>query len=370
MAMEDQESLLPELQEELAQLTALDGVSGHEQAVIAAMRQKLAPHCQELRIDPFGNLLATARGRPEGLHLMLCAHADEIGLVVKSIGKDGFLRFSILGGAQPALLPGRLVRLNGHPLGVIGTKSGHLRPEKERYRVPHEDELYIDIGASSSEEVQAMGIRVGDPIAFVSPLVELSHSGLVCGKAIDDRLGCAVLLAFLRRLPRHGRTTNVTVAITTQEEVGLRGAAVAAYTVAPHCAIVIDTFMSGDTPDVDWEKEMPVGIGKGPVLLLASGAGLMGNIAHPAMVRLLEKAAAAAGIPFQRATVVGKAATDAATIHMARGGIPTGGIGLPRRYSHSPVCTCNLTDAALAVQWLLACVEELEASPSLSFLDE
>jgi endoglucanase len=290
--------------------------------------------------------------------------------MVKSIGRDGYLRFDIVAGAQPSLLAGRLVRINGSVTGVIGVKSGHLQSPKERSRLPEVESLYIDVGASSTLEVEQLGIRIGDPIAFVSPLTTLNHPDILTGKAIDDRLGCAVLLALMRRLRDSEHRTAVVCAITTQEEVGLRGAAVAAYNAQPDCAVVLDTFMSGDTPDVDYEREMPVGIGRGPVLLLASGSGLMGNIMHPAMRRLLEGAAGAAAIPYQRATVLAKAATDASTIHMARGGIPTGGIGLARRYSHSPVCTCNLNDAANAVLWLQALVRLLDQKPSLAFLDE
>ncbi|MGQ9553686.1 MAG: M42 family metallopeptidase [Anaerolineae bacterium] len=359
-----------EILADLRELTALDGISGHEEAVIAAMRERLAPLSDKLEIDTFGNIHALAAGRPDGYRLLLAAHSDEIGLMVKSIGEDGYLRFDAVGGVQPSLLAGRLVRINGHITGVIGVKSGHLQSAKERSRLPEIESLYIDVGASSAQEVEQLGISIGDPIAFVSPLTTLNHPDILTGKAIDDRLGCAVLLALMRRLRHSGRRTAVVCAITTQEEVGLRGAAVAAYKAQPDCAVAVDTFMSGDTPDVDYEREMPVGIGRGPVLLLASGSGLMGNIMHPAMRRLLERAASAAAIPYQRATVLAKAATDASTIHMARGGIPTGGIGLARRYSHSPVCTCNLNDAANAVLWLQALVQLLDEKPSLAFLEE
>ena len=359
-----------EILADLRELSALDGVSGHEEAVIAAMRERLVPFSDELEVDVFGNIHALAAGRPDGYRLLLAAHSDEIGFMVKSIGKDGYLRFDAVGGVPPLLMAGRRVRINGHIAGVIGVKSGHLQSTEERSRLPEAESLYIDVGASSADEVKQLGIGIGDPVAFVSPLTTLNHPDILVGKAIDDRLGCAVLLALMRRLHGSEHRTSIVCVITTQEEVGLRGAAVAAYKARPDCAVAIDTFMSGDTPDVDYEREMPVGIGRGPVLLLASGSGLMGNIMHPAMRRLLERAASAASVSYQCATILNKAATDASTIHMARGGIPTGGIGLARRYSHSPVCTCNLNDAANAVLWLQALVQLLDEKPSLAFLGE
>lgn len=357
-----------EVRQDLEQLTALDAVSGHEAAVIRAMRDLLLPLSDNLEIDTFGNVCATIGGEPGAYHLMLAAHSDEIGLVVKSVDPSGYLRFSTIGGVQPALLPGRMVRVNGSVRGVIGVKSGHLMSLEEINRPASPDNLYIDVGASSAADVEKLGVRIGDPIAFVSPLVELNGPDILTGKAIDDRLGCAVLLAVMRRLRRTPGRTKVSCVITTQEEVGLRGAAVAAYSLDPDCAVAIDTFMSGDTPDVDFHREMPAAIGKGPVLLLASGGDAFGNIMHPAMERLLERAASDNEVRYQRATVLGKAATDASTIHLARRGIPTGGVGLARRYSHSPVCTCDLNDAANAALWLLALVRVLDERPSLAFL--
>lgn len=362
--------LKAEIRQDLEPLTALDGVSGHEEAVIRAMRDKLLPLSRSVEVDAFGNVHAVLGGEPGSYHLMLAAHSDEIGLIVKSVEPNGYLRFSPAGGVQPGLLPGRMVRVNGKVRGIVGVKSGHLLMPEERDRPVNPDSLYIDIGAASAADVEALGVRIGDPVAFVSPLVELNRPDILAGKAIDDRLGCAVLLAVMRHLHGSPSRTKVTCVITTQEEVGLRGAAVAAYSVNPDCAVAIDTFMSGDTPDVDFHREMPAAIGRGPVLLLASGGGAHGNFMHPAMERLLERAAAAAEVPYQRATVLDKAATDASTIHLARGGIPTGGIGLARRYSHSPVCACDLNDAANAALWLIALIRTLDERPSLAFLDD
>jgi endoglucanase len=239
------------------------------------------------------------------------------------------------------------VWVNGH-LGVVGVKSGHLQTAEERTKVLPLEALYVDVGASSAEDVAAMGIRIGDPWVWLSELEQMSNPDRLVGKAIDNRLSCAVVLQLFRE--SQGRDLGGTLIglVATQEEVGLRGAKVAAEHTAPDYAVVIDTFMSGDTPDVSYHREMPVGIGRGPVLLLAT----TGHIGHQGVNQLMETAAQRAGVTLQRATVIGKANTDASAIHLARQGIPTSGLGLCRRYSHSPVETMDINDAVGAVKVL------------------
>ncbi len=342
----------------LRELTAIHGAPGFEADVVAYLVEAFKPLTDEIEVDTFGNLYATRHGAESGLRLMLDAHSDEIGCMVKSVEPDGFLRFERLGGTLPVLLVGRKVWVNGH-LGVIGVRSGHLQKPEEREKVPPVEEMYIDVGAASAEEVAAMGIRIGDPVTYLSALQAYTNPDRLCGKAIDNRLGCAILLQLFRKLAGTDLAGTVHAVVAVQEEVGLRGAAVAAYKLHPDYAIAVDTFMSGDTPDVHETKEMPVGIGRGPVLLLASGGSRMGNIAHPVMKRWLIEAAERAGVPYQLATVLLKAATDASAIHLAREGIPTGGVGLARRYSHSPVCTFDINDAVGAVELLGAFVADM-----------
>jgi len=246
---------------------------------------------------------------------------------------------------------------------VIGVKSGHLQRPSERERVLPSDELYIDVGAQSAEQVAEMGIAVGDPVAYYSPLISL-HGERVSGKAIDNRIGCAVLLALFQQLkgvPLEGTLYGV---VCVQEEISLRGAQVAAYHARPDYAVVVDTFMAGDTPDVDYYQELPARLGQGPVLLLANSA----HIGHPAVNRYLRQAAEHCGVPLQPCTIVGKAATDSGTIHLSREGIPTAGLGLARRYSHTPVCVLDLNDAVGTVQVLEQFVREMGSHRELGFL--
>jgi len=351
------------LRSTLAELTALDGVSGFEQDVVRYLQNACSGLADHVEVDSLGNLMATRDGPAQGRHLMISAHSDEIGAIVKSIDPQGFLRFDRLGGVLPSMLVGRRVRVKGH-LGVIGVKSGHLQTREEQNKVLPPDELYIDVGVDSAEEVAALGISVGDPIAYYSPLLSFSNPDRLCGKAIDNRIGCAILLEVLRQLrslPLNGTLHGV---FCVQEEVGMRGATVASFRVHSDYAIVVDTFMAGGTPDVDTYRELPARIGKGPVLLLATSA----HIAHPAVNRYLRQAASACGVTLQPCTIVGKAATDSGPIHLSHEGVPTGGIGLARRYSHTPICTLDINDAVDAVKVLVQFVKDMGQHTDLGFL--
>jgi len=350
------------LYQTLAELTALDGVSGFEQPVVRALRDALTPLVDEIEIDTMGNLYARKRGG-DGPTLMISAHSDEIGAVVKSIEPNGFLRFDTLGGVIPALLNGRRVRVGGH-LGVIGCKSGHLQSPEEQRRVVPPDDLYIDVCADSADEVSAMGIEPGTPVAYHSPLMRYARQDRVCGKSIDNRIGCAIVLQTMRELADADLPGDLLATICVQEEIGLRGAQVAGFHAQPDCAVVVDTFMSGDTPDVDRYRELPAAIGKGPVLLLANSA----HMGHPAMHRHLRAAAERARVPLQLTTLVGKAGTDAGTIYLSGHGVPTAGLGLARRYSHSPICTLDLSDGDGAVAVLCEMARGMRAGLDLSFL--
>jgi putative aminopeptidase FrvX len=358
----EEKALKESLRNTLAALTALDGVSGFEQDVVRHLRDAFAGMADSVEVDHMGNLYATRRGAAEGPSLLVSAHSDEIGGIVKSVDRRGFLRFDPLGGILPSMLVGRRVRVRGQ-FGVIGVKSGHLQTHEETARVLPTDYLYIDVGADTAADVAAMGIAVGDPVAYYSPLVSMTNPDRVCGKAIDNRIGCAVVLELFRQLQGASLAGTLHGVICVQEEVGMRGAQVAAYRLQPDYAIVIDTFMAGGTPDVDDERELPAHIGKGPVLLLANSA----QIAHPAVTRYMWHAAESAGIHLQPCTIVGKAATDSGTIHTSGRGVPTVGLGLARRYSHTPVCTLDLNDAVDSVRLLVQFVQQMTEHTALGF---
>ena len=332
------------IKELLVQLAAIPGVSGFEAPVARAIAGHLKGVSDEITADTMGNVFATKRGDGSGPTVMIAAHSDEIGLVVRSIEPNGFIRFTKIGGILDPLLIGRHVTVKGH-LGVVSVKAGHLQSKKELAEVKPHTELFIDVGEDSAAGVRALGIEIGDPIEQKSDLGFFANGNRFSGKAVDDRLGCAVLITLFESLADTPLAGTLVAAVTVQEEVGLRGATVAAHRVNPDLAIALDTMPAGDTPDVSFTKELPVGIGRGPAFqfLSVSSSG-KGIIVNPRVRRLLTTTAAAAGVDYQATTFSG-GNTDAAAIHLVRDGIPTGVVALPRRYSHSPVEMGDIRDA-------------------------
>jgi putative aminopeptidase len=355
-----------QLKETLRALTALDGVAGQEMAVVRSLKERFAPLADEVVVDRMGNVLATKRGG-DGPHLVISAHSDEIGGLVTAIEPDGKIRFAKNGGVIETLLVARKVRVGNVP-GIVGVKAGHLQRPDEQRTVPPIRDLYIDVGYDTAAEVAALGIRTGTPITYDAPLSALTNGDRVYGKAVDNRISCAILLQLLERL--RGTTLNgtLTCAVAVQEEVGLRGAQVLAYRLNPDYIIVIDTMPSGDTPEMRMAQDANVRIGAGPVIrLMAGGGGGGGHHMPPQMVRLMLDTAESAGIPVQPVVLAG-ANTDAATMHLVREGIPTGVINLPRRYSHSPVEMLDLNDAAHALLLAEAIAKGI-GTHRLEFLD-
>jgi putative aminopeptidase len=229
--------------------------------------------------------------------------------------------------------------------------------------------MYIDVGAPSAGDVAALGIRIGDPVTFIGELAEFSDGHRVCGKGMDDRAGVAILIQLLAELKDAQPFATVHAVATVLEQVGLRGAAMAAHRLRPDYAIAIDGLSAGDTPDSSPARDISVVMGRGPVVLLAASTGnYRGSIAHPAMKRYLLQAADAEAVPVQLATHLTRGSTEAASIHLSRDGIPTISIGVPRRYSYSPNEVVDLDDLAGAVQVLTRFVREMEHHVDLGFL--
>lgn len=359
------------LRQTLRDLSGLHGVSGFEQAVVRYTRQRFEPLVDEVETDRYGNVTAVKRGRKAAPLLMISAHMDEIGFIVKGIEPNGFLRFDRIGGAGDALLGCRKVDINGH-FGMIGSISGHLGSAARLAQVPPVSELYIDVGASSADEVGEMGINLGDPVSFIGELAEFTGGNRVCAKGMDDRAGLAILIQVLTELKGEIPFGTVNAVATVLEQVGLRGAAMAAYRIQPDYAIAIDGSAAGDTPDLSVTKDSPVTMGKGPVVLLAMSSGdvinIRGNFAHPAMKRHLMAAAASRKIPVQFAATMHRGSTEAAIIHLSRGGVPAISVGVPRRYSYSPHEMIDLRDAAAAVGLIVQFIREMERHTDLGFV--
>jgi putative aminopeptidase len=367
-AMKDLQSTKDGIRESLRDLVALHGAPGFEQSPAAYFQKRVEGLADTVEMDRYGNVTAVKRGRHEHPRLMISAHLDEIGFIVKGIESSGFLRFDRLGGTSDALLLARRVSVNGH-FGVSGAKPGHLQSEAEQGRRADVYDMYIDVGAGSAEDVARMGIRVGDPVTFIGELAEFSGGDRVCGKAMDDRLGVAMLLQMMTELESVTPFGTVNAVGTVLEQVGLRGAIMAAYRIEPDYAIAIDGLSCGDTPESSPTQDIALRMGHGAVVLLAASTGAFrGSIAHPAMKRHLLHAAEHDQIPYQLATHVWRGSTEAASIHLVRDGIPTISVGVPRRYSYSPNEVIDLNDAAHAVKLLVRFVKQMEQHLDLGFL--
>jgi endoglucanase len=337
----------------LEKLSNACGMAGREEEVQKMMKTFLKPHVDELREDKLGNLIGVKEGKKNAPKVMLAAHMDEIGLFVKTVSKEGFLYFTKIGGIDDRILVAQkvLVLTEKGPLpGVVGSKPPHIQKEDERKRVLSYDELFVDIGAQDQQEARKMGVKIGDAVEFDIAFTR-AEKNIVMGKAFDDRVGCVVMIETLKRLQK----TECTVYAvgTVQEEVGLRGAQTAAFGISPDVGIALDVTVAGDVPGVR-ETDTPVKLNKGPSISIADS----GLITHPKIVRLLIEAAEESKVPYQLETVLG-GSTDAARISLTREGVPSGVIGVPTRYIHSPTSLVSLTDIELATKLAVAAVKKI-----------
>ncbi len=308
----------------LERLSNAFGPSGSEEAVRAILIEELASSWDQARTDSMGNLIVSQgldRSGPRGL---IAAHMDEVGFIVDSIDENGFLRFKTLGGIDARILPSKRVVVGLHnTLGVIGATPNHLL-DKEDERAQSSDDLYIDIGARSrSQALELVGI--GEAGTFHTEFGSVG-TGLVKGKALDDRAGCFIAA----QLVKAGVGVPVDVAFTVQEEVGLRGAAIAASQTRPDFAVVLEATTCADRPDPDAAGHSTY-LGAGPVITFQDAT----SVPTRTLVDLLVETARERQIPFQwKETTLG--GNDAGSIHLANGGIPTVSVSLPCRYIHTP----------------------------------
>jgi endoglucanase len=318
----------------LKELSEAVGVAGQEGPVRTVVLGAIRGHVDEVQADALGNVLALKRGTgPDPVRVMVAAHMDEIGLMVVGHDSDGYLRVSQVGGIDARLLPGKVMRVgpDGIP-GVIGIKPVHLLEDGEREKAPKLDSLVIDIGAKSKDEAQNLA-PLGTCATFGTQFRELGPT--VSGKAFDDRAGCAVLVELLRgdRLP-----CDLHAVFTVQEEVGLRGARVAAYRIAPDCGFALEGMVCDDIPK-EKEESPTTRLGAGPAVTTMDRS----FIADRRLVQLLTSTADEVGIPYQFVQP-GIGGTDAGAIQRAREGVPSATVAVPCRYIHSPVSLLSLDD--------------------------
>jgi len=344
------------VRELLKKLSNAHGLSGSEDSVRGIIRRELKKNVDEISEDAMGNLIAIKKGND--FTIMLAAHIDEIGLMVKSIDEKGFLRFVTLGGWYPPTLYNQRVILHGTKgiiPGVLGGKPPHKMDEEERKKGVKVEDMFIDIGATSREEVEEIGIEIGSPGTMDREMTELAN-GRLTGKAFDNRVGVALLIKTLQQVKSPFTLYGV---FTVQEEVGLKGARTSAYSLNPDCAVATDVTFPGDHPGID-QKDVPVEMGKGPIITIVDAAG-RGLIASRAMVTWLKETAKRHDISYQLEVGSG-GTTDATAIHLERGGIPSTTLSIPTRYIHSPVEVVDPRDIEAGVQLL---VKALRTKPKL-----
>jgi len=310
------------------------GPSGVEEQIRGVIRAEVEPLADEIRVDPLGSLVVRKQGSDGGPRIVLDAHMDEIGVMVTYVDEKGFARFTNIGGVRPLNCVGARVAFADGTMGVIGVDEKRDNTGK----IPKLEQLYIDVGATSRDDCP---VHVGDAAVFVRPFV--SQGTRLIAKAMDDRVGCAVLIETLRQL--EDTPYDAYFVFSVREETTLAGAQTSAYGIDPDLAIAVDVTTTGDKPE---SQPMAVALGKGPAVKVQDS----GMIAHPRVRDLLVQRAKEAGIPYQL-EVLERGTTDAAAMQLVRAGVPSGCLSIPCRYVHTPSEMVDEADVQNSVRLLL-----------------
>ncbi len=343
----------------LKQLTQAGGIPGHETEVRGLIQKHLGS-LGEVTHDRLGSVICRKSGEAAEPRIMLAAHMDEIGFVVSHITKEGFIRFASVGGWwDQVLLAQRVVikTAKGDVTGIIGARSPHLLSDEERRKLVERKDMYIDIGASSAEEVDKAGVRIADPVLPVSEFTILANGKTYLSKAFDDRGGCAVLLTVMRRLRDTAHANTLFAVATVQEEVGLRGARTSVRVVDPDVAIVLEGTAVSDVPGQSDDSHQVLRLGRGPIVTFYRGDMIPNHKLRDLLVDTAERG----DVPVQiRADDRVRGGTDGAAIHLHGSGVPTIVVSLPVRYVHSHGGIMHRTDFDAEVELLVRLVQRLD----------
>jgi putative aminopeptidase FrvX len=332
----------------LREFMLTEALSGYEKKMAALLKAHLEQYADAVDIDRAGNVIAKFGGaKPQAPVVMVFAHMDQLGFIVRKIEENGLLQVDRLGGIDEKVLPALKVavgNLAGEYIpGVIGAKSHHAVSAEEKYKVDPLASLLIDIGARNKKQIVAAGIRVGCPVVY-RPSFERLMDDRVCGTAIDNRGSCAALVALAQELKKAGPEATVYLVGSVWEEFSIRGAIFAARRVRPDFAICLDIALSGDTPDL--KSRYDINMGAGPTVCLYnfhSRGTLNGTIAHNGLYKLALKASESSGIPLQEFASIGLL-TDNAYVQLEGEYIACLDMGFPVRYAHSPIECCDIGD--------------------------
>lgn len=337
----------------LQRLSDAFGPPNDETDVKTILRQELDEIADQTTEDALGNLFFSLDGATRYPRVMLAAHMDEVAFLVTHIEDTGFLRFHTLGGITPHVMPGQRVCLRGtHGLvsAIIGTRPPHIMSDEDQKKLVPLDDLFMDIGASSESEVIAKGIDIGTVGVFDVKFQDLGN-GYFLGKAFDDRVGCAVMVQVVKNLQKSGR--RVVAVGTVQEEVGLRGARVAAWQVNPQFGLALEGSFTADVPGSK-PHQISAKLQAGPVIAIADRT----TLTHPTILNTLLQVGKKYKIPFQFKKIP-RGGTDAGAIHLTKAGIPSGTVAVPCRYIHGPASVLHTTDYLNTIQLVTQFVKAL-----------
>lgn len=355
----------------LEQLCAIHAVSGREDRMTAYVRDLVRPLADEVSVDNLGNVVAMVHGTEYPQHrLMLQAHMDELGLIVRYITPDGFLLIERVGGMPEKSLLGQRVDVltdDGRLVpGYVGTKSHHITTAEEKFKVPTVHDMFIDVGLTSKEEVEKAGIQVGDPVTY-HPNFHRFGDGLICSKALDNRVGVFVLLEVLKAFAEQRPPSTLVFSFTVLEEFSIRGSLPTVRATKPHAILSIDITIATDTPT---DKPLhPVTMRKGPAIKMMDFHGrgtLAGLFSSPKWRRFIEGIAAQEGIPLQREVIVGVITDPAHQLYLDDKGYIIAALSIPQRYSHAPTQMCHENDIAQTIHLVKAVAQSFTPALDLS----
>ncbi len=332
------------------QLSDEMGVVGYEEPVTTIIKKALKPYVDNIEYDKFGNLISYKKGRDSSPTIVIEAHVDEIGLIVSYIDEKGFIFFKGLGEWEDRILPAQRVRIktqkNKIISGVIGMRPLHIKPTGLKSTHWEMRDLFIDIGASSNEDVEKANIRIGDSIILDRKLIKLdSNPDIITGKALDNRMGCACLIDVMEQLSKESHDANVYAIFSMETELGLKGALnISNPKIKPDIIIAFDTTVAGDVPGIDL-KDKVSSIGGGVAIKVAEYHEFPhGFVVDPKLVNFMIETAEEKSIPYQL-EILEEATTCATALQQVFGGQLTGALSIPTRYLHCPIELVDINDA-------------------------
>ncbi|MFX0168039.1 MAG: M42 family metallopeptidase [Candidatus Hodarchaeota archaeon] len=343
------------------------GPSGFEREVSTIVAETMRPISDEISIDKLGSVHFMKKGSADHPRILIAGHIDEVGFIVSAITEEGFLKVNPLGGWWDQVILGQKVvvqtRKGQRHFGVFGAKPPHLLEPDERKKVVELKQMFIDVGASSEEDVKEMGIQIGDPIMPDASFQLIRNEKLAAAKAFDDRLGAFIAMEVVRQLKEQNINHPNTIigAATVQEEVGLRGARTTAHVVEPDVGFALEVEIAGDMPGIKPE-EAASKLGKGPAISTMDRS----MIPNQSLLEFVIDTAEKEDIPYQLSAMYG-GATDAGVIHLNRAGVPSLVIGVPTRHIHSHIGILNLDDIEKTIDLLIAVIKAMNTDIVKSF---